>query len=82
MAQTALRLQPGDDVDVRNRFDGSWSSGFQVDDAAPHGYRLRRRSDGTLLPALFDTDDLRPSAPSLQPNGATVVAIAWARRRR
>jgi hypothetical protein len=53
-------LQPGDRVDVRNRFDGRWTTGFRVDAvvADDDGYRfkLRRLSDGAVLPALFDED--------------------------
>ncbi len=52
--------RPGDRVDVRNRFDGRWSTGFRVDAVVAHdgGYRfrLRRLSDGAVLPALFDED--------------------------
>ena len=53
-------LRPGDRVDVRNRFDGRWSSGFRVDtvvaDDDGYRFRLRRVSDGAVLPALFDED--------------------------
>ncbi|MBL8777103.1 MAG: hypothetical protein JNK12_14265 [Acidimicrobiales bacterium] len=59
-------LRPGDPVDVRNRFDGRWSTGFRVDAviADDDGYRfrlrrlrrLRRLSDGAVLPALFAED--------------------------
>lgn len=53
-------LQPGDRVDVRNRFDGRWTTGFRVDAvvADDDGYRfkLRRLSDGAVLPVLFDED--------------------------
>ncbi|HVT75865.1 MAG TPA: hypothetical protein VHD87_02460 [Acidimicrobiales bacterium] len=50
-------------IEVRNRFDGSWSHGFEiverldVDGAAPR-LRLRRLSDGHVLPALFSADDI------------------------
>lgn len=58
-------MKPGTHVEVRSRFEQRWSRGFEVaelvtdhDDAAPR-YRVRRRSDGSLLPVLFDADDLR-----------------------
>lgn len=53
-------LRPGDRVDVRNRFDGRWSTGFRVDavvaDDDGYRFRLRRLSDGAVLPALFAED--------------------------
>jgi len=45
---------------VRNRFDGHWSRGFEVDGAEAGSYRLRRRSDGSRLPAVFAPEDVRP----------------------
>jgi hypothetical protein len=53
-------LAPGTRVEVRNRFDGSWSRGFVVDGAEEDGrYRITRRSDGELLPTAFDREDVR-----------------------
>jgi hypothetical protein len=59
-------VKPGTRVEVRSRFDSRWSRGFEVAEVVdpdsrgddPH-YRLRRRSDGALLPVLFSDDDLR-----------------------
>lgn len=57
------RVQPGTRVEVRSRFDQRWARGFEieekVDDQAGPCYRLRRRSDGSVLPALFIDDDVR-----------------------
>jgi len=58
-------VRPGTTVRVRTRFDGGWSSGFEVADTIeedPPGvrYRLRRKSDGVILPALFSDEDLAP----------------------
>jgi hypothetical protein len=51
----------GTPVDVRSRFLGEWSSGFEVaEQLAPGGYRVRRLSDGTVLPDVFDEQDVRP----------------------
>jgi hypothetical protein len=52
-------LRVGSRVEVRNRFDGSWSPGFEVSALVDDGYRIRRRSDGSELPAEFDADDVR-----------------------
>lgn len=52
-----------DGVEVRCRFGDRWVSGFEVcevirlDDVTR--YRLRRRSDGSVIPTLFDEKDLR-----------------------
>ena len=52
-----------DGVEVRCRFGDRWVTGFEVcevirlDDATR--YRLRRRSDGSVIPTLFDEKDLR-----------------------
>ncbi|MDQ2649938.1 MAG: hypothetical protein M3Z03_10315 [Actinomycetota bacterium] len=39
-------------VEVRSEFDGSWQGGFIVEEVTEVGYRLRRESDGTVLPEL------------------------------
>jgi hypothetical protein len=55
-------VTPGTRVEVRTRFDDTWGRGFEiaevVGDGAPK-YRLRRRSDGSVLPALFSDEDVR-----------------------
>jgi cell division protease FtsH len=58
-------LRTGTHVRVRNHFDGSWASGFEVErseggsDDQP-GYLLRRVSDGSLLAVRFDEGDVQP----------------------
>jgi hypothetical protein len=56
----------GTPVEVRNRFDRSWSSGFEVAEESNDGdvrtYRLRRRSDRAVLPAAFPSGELRLDA--------------------
>ncbi|HEY1633299.1 MAG TPA: hypothetical protein VGF64_00965 [Acidimicrobiales bacterium] len=49
----------GELVEVATRFTGSWSRGFVVDDVEHHGYRLRRLSDGHVLPITFSAHELR-----------------------
>ncbi len=56
-------LSPGRHVEVRNRFTGAWSRGFDIAEVVPGGYRIRRLSDGSLLPTLFPRDDVRPRPP-------------------
>ena len=52
-------LAPGTKVDVRNRYQGTWVRGFEVAEATPEGYRIRRLSDGSTLGELFSRDDVR-----------------------
>jgi hypothetical protein len=61
-ATTATRTQSlaiGTSVDVRSRYVGSWSPGFEVAEAVNEGYRVRRLSDGSVLPDVFTGDDVR-----------------------
>lgn len=55
-------VREGDRVDVRTRFSGTWATGFEVAVAADDGCRVRRVSDGALLPALFAYHDIRTAA--------------------
>jgi hypothetical protein len=52
-----------DGVEVRCRFGDRWVTGFEVCEVIRFDdeirYRLRRRSDGSVLPTLFDEKDLR-----------------------
>jgi len=51
-------------VVVRSRFEGSWSTGFEVVEVleAVDGpwLRIRRQSDGVVLPVLFRLDEVDP----------------------
>ncbi len=60
------RLRVGAAVDVRCRFVGEWSEGFEVVERLEDGYRIRRMSDGSALPDLFGFNDVRASS-----------ALAW-----
>lgn len=63
------RLAPGDPVEVQNRFDGSWCTGFEIAEvlgSPPHWtYRIRRLSDGEVLPRIFDHDAVTEAEPTL-----------------
>ncbi|MDQ1444238.1 MAG: hypothetical protein QOI20_702 [Acidimicrobiaceae bacterium] len=52
-------LKPGTRVEVRTRFAGKWSRGFEVAEVSAGGYRVKRLSDGSVLPAEFEADDVR-----------------------
>jgi hypothetical protein len=56
-------MRPGTRVEVRTRFERRWTRGFEVaafdEDADPPAYRVRRRSDGSILPVAFPEDDVR-----------------------
>ena len=49
----------GELVEVATRFTGSWSRGFVVAGVEHQAYRLRRLSDGHLLPITFSAHELR-----------------------
>jgi len=55
----AETLATGDRVEVRRRFDAQWSRGFEVAELTDAGVRVRRLSDGEILPVVFDPDDVR-----------------------
>lgn len=52
-------LAEGDKVEVRRRFDAQWAKGFEVVETTAAGVRVRRLSDGDILPVVFDPDDVR-----------------------
>jgi len=52
----------GTPVEVRSKFDRQWVSGFEVAEPVEspgRGYRIRRRSDRSVLPVVFSPDDVR-----------------------
>jgi len=57
-----ITIALGTSVEVRRRFDQAWARGFEVAGAAEDGYRLRRQSDGAVLPVSFPADDVRRSS--------------------
>jgi hypothetical protein len=52
-------LAAGTAVDVRSRYVGAWSSGFEVAEPVQDGYRIRRLSDDSVLPDVFTNEDVR-----------------------
>jgi hypothetical protein len=57
---TATDLLPGTQVEIRNTLDGSWVGGFEIFDTYQGAYRVRRLSDGTVIPCEFSAVVLRP----------------------
>ena len=57
------QLVPGTRVDVYNSYALDWARGFEVSGVDAGGYRVRRVSDGTVLPVPFAPDALRPVTP-------------------
>jgi hypothetical protein len=53
-------LEPGSRVEVRRRFDQSWARGFEIAEVLAEGFRIRRRSDGSVLPSDFHREEVRP----------------------
>jgi hypothetical protein len=53
----------GTKVEVRDRFDRRWTRGFEVAETVETGegagYRIRRLSDGSVLPVVFGADEVR-----------------------
>jgi hypothetical protein len=52
-------LDPGTKVEVRDAFEGEWHRGYVVDDVTAQGYRVRRASDGSVLPRALDRASVR-----------------------
>jgi hypothetical protein len=55
----SVRIEPGTQVEVMSSFDQAWKRGFTVETNCDEGYRLRRASDGQVLPTSFALDDVR-----------------------
>jgi hypothetical protein len=59
---TIQPAESGTKVEVRSRFDRQWVHGFEIAErvAQPRaGYRIRRRSDRSVLPVVFPVEDVR-----------------------
>ena len=58
-------MSPQDEVEVRVRYTGEWARGFELhhaDLAADEPrFQVRRRSDGSVLPAWFSAEEVRPA---------------------
>ncbi len=57
----ARAMRAGTRVEVVTHFTGSWTAGFEVVGSDPNGCRVRRLSDGAVLPNDFDLSEVRPA---------------------
>ena len=60
----SVQLLPGNPVEVRTRFDGTWVQGYRVCGERGGRYLVERCSDGFELPVDFDLAELRPTTPA------------------
>jgi hypothetical protein len=58
-SEPTLMLPVGTSVDVKNRYIGSWSRGFEIAGMADEGYLIRRLSDGSVLPEALSFHEVR-----------------------
>ncbi len=58
-AANRAQLTVGTRVEVQTGFDGSWATGFAVEEVLDAAYRVRRRSDDEVLPAPIASDKVR-----------------------
>jgi len=52
-------MGPGTRVEVRSGYRSSWARGFEVAGVDGEQYRVRRVSDGAVLPATFEPAAVR-----------------------
>ena len=52
-------VEVGDRVEVHTKFSDSWVGGFEIAEVIPEGYRVRRISDGSILPGYTSETDVR-----------------------
>lgn len=58
-SEPTIAFAVGTSVDVKNRFVGTWSSGFEVAGHVQDGYLIRRLSDRSILPDPLAFDEVR-----------------------
>ena len=59
-------IETGTEVEVRNRFTGEWSVGFEVVGPSNGVVRVRRPRDGAILPAAFRAEEVRVCATATE----------------
>jgi hypothetical protein len=53
-------MHSGVPVEVRSHYEGRWSRGFEIaEELSADAYRVRRLSDGSVLPTEFSPEDVR-----------------------
>ena len=53
------KIATGTEVEVRNRFTGEWSVGFEVVGSANGAVQVRRLRDGAIIPTPFREEEVR-----------------------
>ena len=61
LVRASSRLHTGMRVEVATNFTGDWVSGFEIASIDVLGCRIRRVSDGALLPVEFAYSLVRPA---------------------
>jgi hypothetical protein len=59
-AGTNVQLLKGTEVEVLTRYEHHWATGFEIAAVDDDRFRLRRHSDGAVLPASFSAREIRP----------------------
>jgi hypothetical protein len=59
-AGTTRLLRTGTEVEVLTRYERHWASGFEIASVDDDRFRLRRHSDGAVLPTSFSANEIRP----------------------
>ena len=57
-------MHEGEPVEVYTAYVDDWVSGFEIAAVTSAGYRVRRQSDGSVLPTETDVRDVRPASPA------------------
>ena len=52
-------FRTGTEVEVLTRYERRWASGFEIASVDRDRFRLRRHSDGEVLPASFSATEIR-----------------------
>jgi hypothetical protein len=60
------RIETGTEVEVRNRFTGDWSVGFEVVGRSNGVFHVRRLRDGAILPVAFRHEEIRVCVPAAE----------------
>jgi len=58
-AAKTTSFRTGTEVEVLTRYEGHWVSGFAIASVDQDRFRLRRHSDGVVLPVSFSANQLR-----------------------
>jgi hypothetical protein len=63
----------GTEVEVRSRFTGEWSVGFEMVGRANGLLQVRRLRDGAILPVGFGHEEIRVCAPATESDWSALL---------